>query len=86
MTVDGQIAQDIAKFYADPLGFVLYAYPWGQPGMLERHSGPDGWQREFLSELGAEVRKRAFDGVHPVAPIRMATSSGHGVGKSVLSA
>ena len=57
MTVDGQIVQDIAKFYADPLGFVLYAYPWGQPGMLD-HSGPDRWQREFLSELGAEVRKR----------------------------
>src|SRR5262252_8269979 len=41
---------------------------------------------EFLTPLGEEVRKRAFDGIHPVPPIRMAVSSGHGIGKSVLSA
>ena len=85
-SIDLQLAGDIKRFYADPLGFVMYAYPWGRPGMLEHHEGPDQWQREFLLELGEEVRKRGFDGVHPVAPIRMATSSGHGIGKSVLSA
>jgi hypothetical protein len=85
-SVDLQLASDIKRFYADPLGFVMYAYPWGQPGMLEHHDGPDDWQKEFLIQLGEEVTKRAFDGLHPVAPIRLATSSGHGVGKSVLSA
>jgi hypothetical protein len=78
------LAEDLARFYDDPLGFVLYAYPWGQPGtMLEHHSGPDLWQREFLIELGEEVKKRKFDGHNPVAPIRMTRSSGHGIGKSV---
>jgi len=81
-----QLAKDIAGFYADPLGFVMYAYPWGKPGLLEHHEGPDSWQRDFLIELGKQVRERKFDGVHPVAPIRLVIVSGHGVGKSVLCA
>jgi hypothetical protein len=81
-----QLWKDIANFYADPLGFVMYAYPWGKPGILEKHDGPDTWQREFLSELGKQVRERKFDGLSPVSPIRMVISSGHGVGKTVLCA
>jgi len=81
-----QLADDIARFYADPLGFVKYAYPWGAPGLLEKHDGPDRWQSEFLIELGKQVQERNFDGVHPVAPIRMDVVSGHGIGKSVLCA
>jgi hypothetical protein len=81
-----QLAQDIASFYADPLGFVKYVFPWGAPGLLEHHQGPDDWQHDFLIELGRQVRERNFDGVHPVAPIRMVVVSGHGVGKSVLCA
>ena len=86
-SVDVQLAGDIARFYDDPLGFVMYAYPWGKSGTaLEHRDGADFWQREFLIQLGEEVKKRAFDGLHPVLPIRMATSSGHGIGKSVLTA
>ena len=84
--LDLQLAEDVAKFYADPLGFVMWAYPWGQPGILEKHDGPDKWQREFLIELGRQVKARNFDGVNPVDPIRMCVVSGHGVGKSALSA
>jgi hypothetical protein len=32
------------------------------------------------------VCKRRFDGINPVAPIRIAVSSGHGIGKSFLAA
>ena len=84
--LDLQLSDDVAKFYADPLGFVLWAYPWGQPGILEKHDGPDVWQRNFLIELGKQVALRNFDGVNPVAPIRMCVVSGHGVGKSVICA
>jgi hypothetical protein len=56
------------------------------PGASWDCDGPDAWQTDFLERLGAAVRKRAFDGEHPVAPIRMAVSSGHGVGKSTLVA
>jgi hypothetical protein len=84
--VDIQLADDVSRFYADPLGFTLWAYPWGQPGMLEHHDGPDEWQRNALIELGNQVRQRKFDGVNPVAPIRIVTVSGHGIGKSVFCA
>lgn len=84
--VDLQIAEDVARLYADPLSFVMWAYPWGQPGMLEKHEGPDEWQREVLTEIGRQVRERNFDGLHPVAPIRIVIVSGHGVGKTTLFA
>lgn len=83
---DEALADQMAEFYADPLGFVLFAYPWGEPGPLEHHDGPDTWQRDFLKEVGAQVKKRKFNGKDPVAVIREATASGHGIGKSALVA
>lgn len=82
---DDALATELMAFYDDPLGFVYFAYPWGQPGMLERYDGPDVWQQAFLTDLGAEVRSRGFDGVNAVPPIRMTISSGHGIGKGTLS-
>lgn len=70
----------------DPLRFVLEGYPWGEPGPLEQHDGPDIWQTQFLTELGERVRARAFNGHDPVSPIKEAISSGHGIGKSVMVA
>ena len=82
-----QLASDIAGFYDDPLGFVLYAYPWGQAGTaLEHYNGPDAWQVEILTTLSTEIKARKFDGKTPVLPIQIAVSSGHGVGKSTLVA
>jgi hypothetical protein len=51
-----QLADDLANFYNDPLGFVKYAYPCGARGLLEKHEGPDDWQRDFLVE---PTRRRA---------------------------
>lgn len=86
LPVDIELAEEVAKYYHDPLGFVKFAYPWGEPGVLSEQKGPDVWQREFLEELGRQVRDRAFDGTAPVKPIRMGVASGHGIGKSVLVA
>lgn len=77
---------EVAQYYADPLGFVLAMYPWTEPGVLEHHPGPDTWQRDFLVRLAEEVQARGFDGTAPVKAIRFATSSGHGIGKSVVVA
>ena len=85
-TTERELAKAVADYYADPLGFVMFAFPWGEPGLLENESGPDEIQKEFLVSLGEEVRKRKFDGINPVLPIRMCESSGHGTGKSVLGA
>jgi hypothetical protein len=81
-----ELAEEIAQFYADPLGFVLFAYPWGEPGPLADYGGPDKWQTEVLNEIGAAVRERGFDGLQTVAAIRLAIASGHGIGKSTLVA
>ena len=80
------LAQEISNFYADPYNFVMFAFPWGEPGPLEGETGPDDVQKEFLQSLGREVRARKFDGANPVLPIRMSESSGHGTGKSAMGA
>ena len=81
------LADFVGQFYADPLGFVMAAYPWGEPGTdLAGETGPDPNQIEFLTALGNEVKARGFDGKTPVMPIRMAETSGHGTGKTAMGA
>lgn len=83
---DIKLSEEVARFYDDPLGFVYFAFPWSEPGSLEQYDGPDTWQQEVLNDIGALVRERGFDGLSAVAPIKLAVSSGHGIGKSTLSA
>jgi len=82
---DDLLADKMATFYDDPLGFVLFAYDWDH-GDLKGFHGPDVWQRDYLVNLGNAIKDRGFNGVDPVAPIQIATSSGHGIGKSALTA
>jgi hypothetical protein len=79
------IADDCARFYADPYGWVLYAFDWGH-GELDGYDGPDKWQTDLLKSLGDEINDRAFNGVDAVAAIQYAIASGHGIGKSCLTA
>jgi hypothetical protein len=82
-----RLAAEIAKFYDDPLGFVLYAYTWGEKGTkLKDQTGPDDNQKQFLIDLGEQVKVRGFNGKDPVMPILMTATSGHGTGKSVMGA
>lgn len=79
--VDLMLADDISCFYADPLGFVRYAFEWDE-GDLTGFDGPDEWQIDILTTIGNAVTDRKFNGVTPVDPIRVAVSSGHGIGKA----
>ena len=96
---DAELARDLAGFYADPLGFVLYCFPWDTDASLQlvrlaepwasRYGcafGPDRWACELLEDIGREVTARGFDGTNAVAPIQYAVSSGHGIGKSAMAA
>jgi hypothetical protein len=76
-TVDPELdlLEEIAAFDRDPLGFVEFAFPWGE-GELASHDGPMEWQRGIL----ADIR----DGLSPNEAIRLAVASGHGIGKSAL--
>ncbi|MDF1719950.1 MAG: hypothetical protein P1U65_04685 [Minwuia sp.] len=86
-------------FRNDPLGFVRWAFPWGQAGTpLARQVGPERWQAEVLEAIGQRLRQGLQQGVRQGArgrdgnknnetvtqPIQIAVSSGHGVGKSAL--
>lgn len=73
------LAEDIAGFTHDPLGYAVYAFPWGVPGTpLADSSGPREWQCAQLEDIGAHLSnpKTRF------TPYRDATASGHGIGKS----
>lgn len=84
-TLDEQLAEECAKYYADPVGWATWAFDWSV-GDLTGIDGLDDWQRTWLAEVGAAVAERGFNGVDPVMPIRKSTSSGHGIGKSALVA
>lgn len=128
-TADERLADELAKFYADPLGYVMFIFPWdsdpaiqvvdwentdifvdpktgfcydAKPNSVDTITykewmapyrkrfacryGPDRWACEFLDDVGEQVKKRAFDGRKSVKPLQIATSSGHGIGKSTIVA
>lgn len=72
-----ELCLTVAEYTHDPLGFVMFAFPWGKKGTpLENMSGPEPWQREHLEEIGRRLRE------NPHMPILEAIASGHGIGKS----
>ena len=51
-----KLAEDIASFEFDPLGFVYYAFPWGEEKTeLEDEEGPREWQIEILEDIGRKL-------------------------------
>ena len=74
-----QLADEMEGYAADPLGFALDAYRWGDD-VLAKHAGPRAWQRDVLEILGAHLR----DPATRCTPKRIAVASGHGIGKSAL--
>ncbi len=75
------MAEHLARFVHDPLGAVLYGFPWGE-GDLAGLTGPRDWQREVLKYIGDHLQNPETR--HE--PCRIAISSGHGPGKSALAA
>jgi hypothetical protein len=78
--VEGQLVELVARYRHDPLGFVMVAFPWGEPNTpLVDEDGPDDWQAELLASVGLGL-------IDLDEAIQEATASGHGVGKSALVA
>lgn len=71
------IIEELANYSSDPLGFVLFAFPWEERGELEDAHGPEPWQEDILSRLGERI-------IDVQEAVRLAVASGHGVGKSAL--
>lgn len=74
------LVSDLGKLAADPHRFVLWAFPWGEPGSeLADSVGPESWQVQILQAIR--------DGLLTLdQAIQLATTSGHGIGKSALVA
>lgn len=88
--VEDALAAEVASYVHDPLGFVEFAFPWGEAGTdLAGKTGPRTWQREVLDELGQRMRAAPIaNREQQVAAVitRIAVMSGHGIGKSALVA
>lgn len=81
LTTERALRELIAGCIHDPLRYVQLVYPWGDPnGPLADHPGPDEWQTEMLLEIGEWSKSGA-----PISG-RWSRATGHGVGKSALSA
>ena len=79
------LIEQVASYALDPLGFIFFAFPWGEAGTeLVDVTGPRDWQHELLTELGRRLRQGTEIG--NLLPILMARASGHGVGKSTVAA
>jgi hypothetical protein len=74
---------DLVDFCLDtthnPEEFIDCAFPWGEPGILEREHFKD-WQRNIAQIIGGHLSNP--DTVHE--PCMIAVASGHGPGKSAL--
>lgn len=76
MDTERQLQEIIADFAYDPLGYVRFAFPWGEPGPLQDYDGPDEWQAQQLQYVGQVFQE------NPDATLQEAIASGHGIGKS----
>lgn len=92
---EAELAQFVARFYADPYGFVMAVFPWGEPFLpdgrdnpLKDKKGPEEWQRDLLIDLGRHIKNNILlkaMGLE-MEVWKSAIASGHGVGKSAIVA
>lgn len=71
-----ELEDRLVSFAWDPYGFVMWAFPWGEPGELAQYHGPEEWQCDILQTIHDEL---SFD-----KALRIAVASGRGIGKSAL--
>lgn len=74
-------------FRDNPLVFVMWAFPWGQPGTpLENETGPREWQKRELIAIAEHIKenKRLMYSGQPPKVYKLAVASGRGIGKSTL--
>lgn len=74
-----ELIEDIASFQHDPLGYALYAFPWGEGPLKGKELR--AWQREKLQLIGDLLKQGS---ITVQEAIQIAIASGHGIGKSAL--
>ena len=84
-----QLILTLLRFRDDPLGFVLYAFPWGQENTpLHNHAGPRQWQIDALVVIQRHIEENHRRVTQDDIPqlLKLARASGRGVGKSAFLA
>lgn len=81
-----ELATILAGFKNDPLGFVLWAYPWGEAGTELEDEYPDRWQVAVLNDIKLALELNEKLPKEERTPVQVAIASGHGIGKTALMA
>lgn len=79
------LLEELGGYAFRPRSWVMWAFPWGELGELEKRSGPEKWQDDLLSYLEDQLilglqRPEQIIG----SAIQIAVRSGHNIGKSAL--
>lgn len=96
---DAELQEILGDMWDKPLEYVMFMFPWDTDETIQLVElapeykarfgckyGPDKWACEFLDDWGDQIRASNFDGHNSVPPLKFATGSGHGIGKSTLTA
>jgi len=98
--IENDLVEFLAEVHQDPLRYVMGAWDWANDPTIQlvelppeyqarfncKH-GPDVWAIKYLEDLGDQIKKNNFQpGDKAVDPVQMAVASGHGIGKSTLTA
>ncbi len=75
----GNLEEFIADFEDDPLGYAEECFQWGKD-VLKGSTGPRTWQADILGIIGKHLQNP----VTRYTPLKIAISSGRGIGKSSL--
>lgn len=84
-----QLLENLLALQDDPLAFVMFAFPWGEPNTpLANQSGPRDWQKEALTDIRNHIIRNRQQGIAGLDPsvLQMARASGRGIGKSAFLA
>lgn len=93
------LEEDASHFFDDPLGWAAYSFDWDNDPTIqivktpkefqdrwESEYGLDLWALRLLDTWGKAIRANGFEGKKAVEAFQAAISSGHGIGKSTLTA
>ena len=75
--------EDFLGYNGRPKDFLLDMWPWRLKGGPLHNQQPHEWQLQYMEDWGSNIEKRKKE--RSFRPVKMATLSGHGTGKSCLS-
>ena len=81
-----KLVEALASFTHDPLGYVRFAFPWGEGDLKAPYDRPEDWQIEILTYIGERLRAGTMTAGQALMVVLTAVASGHGIGKSALVA